>query len=249
MAHRPAHDPAKDIAPALIGRKNAVGDQESRGSKVIGDHPMARLALAGRRGAGQLRRSGDQGGERIGIVIVVDTLEDRGNPLEAHSGVDRGTRQVADDLIVLLLILHEDEIPDLGEAVAVLIRRSRRPAWNMLAMIVENLRTGTARAIVAHRPEIVLGRDPDDPALRKTGDLPPQIERFVVGMVDGRRQPVRADTPFAGDQLPGEGDRLFLEIVAEREIAEHLEECVVAGSVADIVEIVVLAAGANALLR
>jgi hypothetical protein len=40
-----------------------------------------------------------------------------------------------------------------------------------------------------------------------------------------------------------------LEIVAEGEVAEHLEEGVVAGGVADIVEVVVLAAGAHAFLR
>ena len=43
-------------------------------------------------------------------------------------------------------------------------------------------------------------------------------------------------------------DRLLLEIIAEREIAEHFEEGVVARGVADIVEVVVLAAGADALL-
>ena len=42
---------------------------------------------------------------------------------------------------------------------------------------------------------------------------------------------------------------LLLEIVAEGEIAEHLEEGVVARGIADIVEIVVLAAGAHAFLR
>jgi len=44
-------------------------------------------------------------------------------------------------------------------------------------------------------------------------------------------------------------DRLFLEIVAEGEIPQHLEEGVVARGVADIVEVVVLAAGADAFLR
>src|SRR3546814_20547746 len=44
-------------------------------------------------------------------------------------------------------------------------------------------------------------------------------------------------------------DRLVLEIVAEREVAEHLEEGVVPGGIADIVEVVVLAAGADAFLR
>ena len=50
-------------------------------------------------------------------------------------------------------------------------------------------------------------------------------------------------------QLPGEQDRALLEVIAEGEIAEHLEEGVVARGVADIVEIVVLAAGAHAFLR
>ena len=40
-------------------------------------------------------------------------------------------------------------------------------------------------------------------------------------------------------------DGLLLEVIAEAEIAEHLEEGVVARGVADIVEIVVLAPGAD----
>ena len=43
-------------------------------------------------------------------------------------------------------------------------------------------------------------------------------------------------------------DRLFLEIVAEGEIPQHFEEGVVARGIADIVEIIVLAAGADAFL-
>jgi hypothetical protein len=52
----------------------------------------------------------------------------------------------------------------------------------------------------------------------------------------------------AGDELPGEADRVTLEIVAEREVAEHLEEGVVPGGVPHLLEVVVLAAGAHALL-
>ena len=73
-------------------------------------------------GPGQLGRGGDQRLERVGVVIVVDALQHRGDPLQPHAGVDRRLGQVADDLIVLLLILHEDEVPDLDEAVAVLVR-------------------------------------------------------------------------------------------------------------------------------
>ena len=83
----------------------------------------------------------------------------------------------------------------------------------------------------------------------QAGDLLPQVEGLVVGMIDGGGQPVGAEPPFLRDQIPRELDRAILEIVAEREIPEHFEEGVVASGVADIVEIVVLAAGANAFLR
>ena len=44
-------------------------------------------------------------------------------------------------------------------------------------------------------------------------------------------------------------DRPLLEIVAEGEIPQHLEEGVVARGIADVVQVVVLAPGAHALLR
>ncbi len=53
----------------------------------------------------------------------------------------------------------------------------------------------------------------------------------------------------AGDQLPGKVDGVALEVVAEAEVAQHLEEGVVAAGEADIFKVVVLAAGADALLR
>ena len=83
----------------------------------------------------------------------------------------------------------------------------------------------------------------------QAGDLLPQIEGLVVVDIDGDQQPVVRQAEFLGDQVPGELDRALLEIVAEREVAEHLEEGVVARGVADIVEVVVLAAGAHAFLR
>ena len=116
-------------------------------------------------------------------------------------------------------------------------------------MVIENLGARPARPGVAHRPEIVRGGDPDDPALRQAGDPAPQVEGFVVLGVDRREQPVGRQAVFFRDQVPGQFDRDILEIVAERKVAEHLEEGVVPRGVADIFEIVVLAAGAHAFLR
>ena len=85
--------------------------------------------------------------------------------------------------------------------------------------------------------------------VRQAGDLLPQVDGLVVLGIDGDQQLVRRQAEFLGDQVPGQLDRLFLEIVAEGEIAEHLEEGVVARGIADILQIVVLAAGAHAFLR
>ena len=132
----------------------------------------------------------DQRLERVGVVIVVDALEHRGEPLEAHAGVDAFLGQLGDDLVVRLLVLHEDQIPDLDEAVAVLVGRARRAARDMVTMVIEDFGAGPARAVRAHGPEIVLGRDADDPAFGQARDLLPQVEGFVVGMIDGRGQAV-----------------------------------------------------------
>src|SRR5207248_11232436 len=182
-AHRAAHDAAKHIAPALVRREDSVGDEEARGPQMVGNDAMARLLLSFRFGAGQLLARFDQRAEYVGLVIVVDALHHRGDALEAHSGVDALARQLRDDLARRLLVLHEDEVPDLDEAVAFLVRAARRTAGDMLAMVVEDLRAGPARTIVAHRPEIVFGRDADDATLGQAADLFPQVEGLVVGMI------------------------------------------------------------------
>ena len=78
--------------------------------------------------------------------------------------------------------------------------------------------------------------------------LHPEVGGLVVVAEDGDPELVLRDLELAGEELPGEVDGLALEVVAEAEVAEHLEEGVVAGGVADVLEVVVLAAGAHAAL-
>ena len=85
--------------------------------------------------------------------------------------------------------------------------------------------------------------------VRQAGDLVPDRGGVVVLARDGDQQAVLRQAEIPGQQLPGVRDRRLLEVVAEAEIAQHLEERVVAGGVADIVQVVVLAAGAHAFLR
>jgi hypothetical protein len=81
-------------------------------------------------------------------------------------------------------------------------------------------------------------------------DLAPEPAGFVVRVVDGDVDPVGANAEplLARHPLPRVLDRLLLEVVAEREVAQHLEKGVVAGRVPHLLEVVVLAPGADAFL-
>ncbi len=165
---------------------------------MVGDDAVRHRVGAVRGDATELGRGRDQGLEQVDIVIVVDALQHRGDALEPHAGVDRRPRQRDALAARLLLELHEHEIPDLDEAVAVGVRAARRAAGNVVAVIVEDLRARPARAGVAHRPEIVRGRDADDLVLGQAGDLAPQAERLVVLGVHGDEQALGRQTVLAG---------------------------------------------------
>ena len=249
MPHGAAHDAAKHVAAALVRGQHAVGDQERGRPQVIGDDAVRHAARALGLDAGQVGDVGDDRAEEVDLVIVVGALQHGGDALEPHAGVDGGARQVDALAAGLLLKLHEHQVPDLDEAVAVGVGRAGRAAGNVRPVVVEDFGAGSARAEVAHLPEIVGAGDAGDLALGEPRDLLPEIERLVVIDEDGDHQAIDRQAEFLGDQIPGELDGAILEIVAEREVAEHLEEGVMARGVADIVEVVVLAAGAHAFLR
>ena len=112
-----------------------------------------------------------------------------------------------------------------------------------------DLAARSARPGLAGLPEVLLVAEPLDPLHRHTDDVVPDLLGDVVGLVDGDPQAVTVHPPRLGDQLPARRDDELLEVVAEAEVAEHLEEHEVALGAADVVEVVVLAARPHALLR
>jgi hypothetical protein len=116
-------------------------------------------------------------------------------------------------------------------------------------VVVEDLRAGTARAGIAHGPEVVARGDAKDLAIRQASDAPPEVESVVVLGEDSDQQSVLGQTVFPGYQVPGQLDRALLEIIAEGKIPQHLEEGVMARGIAYVFQIVMLAAGAHAFLR
>ena len=114
--------------------------------------------------------------------------------------------------------------------------------------IVVDFRTRPARPGIAHLPEVVFFVQPENAALRHARHFLPQALGLVVFAENRDVEPVGGNPVDLRDQFPGEIDRFCLEIVAEREVPEHLEKRVVAARVADIFEVVMLATGPHALL-
>src|SRR5262249_19332801 len=147
----------------------------------------------------------------------------------------------------LPVVLHEHEVPQFD--VALFATAPRRPAlWPpRRTAVVVDLRTGTAWAGLAHLPEVVVAHalDPVDGHAHLIGPDPGRLV-VVEEHADPEAVAVQAEGP--GEELPGEGDGAFFEIVAEAEVPEHLEEREVPGRPPDEVDVVVLAADAHALL-
>ena len=137
-------------------------------------------------------------------------------------------------------VLHEHEVPELDVAVA-------RPPW---AGPPSAPHSGPqSQKISEHGPHGPVSPISQKLSLsrrwmRSHGEpdlLGPDRLRLVVADVDGDPDAVAVEAQPLGDELPRPRDGVGLEVVAEAEVAEHLEEAEVARRAADRVEVVVLA--------
>ena len=118
------------------------------------------------------------------------------------------------------------------------------------AAVEVDLAARPAGTRVGHAPEVVVVAlvdvAPAGHALRRQADLVgPDVPGDVVVLVRRRAEPLAGNPEILGQELPRPVDRLALEVVAEAPVAEHLEERVVAGRAADLLEVVVLAGDAQ----
>jgi hypothetical protein len=187
--------------------------------------------------------NGQDPAQHVGLEHRVLTLEQRQDPFEAGAGVDVLLGQVGERPVLRPVVLHEDEVPELDVA---LLAAAGRPALftEYRAPVVVQLGARPARPGGAHGPEVVGLAAPLDPLPGHADLVGPDLDRLVVGFEDGHPDAFGIELEDRGGQLPGQRDGLLLEVVAEREVAQHLEEGEVAGRRADDVDV----GGAEALL-
>ena len=255
-----ADQPPHHVAAAFVRGRDPLRGQERHAAGVVGDHAV-RLRRRRRRVVRDAGLLFDPVHDQTEAVRVEDRgrfLEQHGAALEAHPRVDVLLRQRRQRSVGVEVVLHEDEIPELDEPVAALAVRPAvvLAAAVLLAAVVVELGAGTARPRVPGRsPEVFGARKRDDPLARHALAQPPgdrdlvlaEAELRVAGE-DRRPQAFGVELHVLGDELPGEVDRTVLEVVAEREVPEHLEHRRMARRQPDLVEVGVLAARAQDLL-
>jgi hypothetical protein len=184
-----------------------------------------------------------QRAQLVGLEDRLDVLEDRRHALHAHAGVDALHGQLGERPVLVELVLHEDQVPVLEIALGVVagtlvVAPERRPA------IEVELRAGAARTGRPGLPEVVLATQQHDP-LVGDADRAPDLDRLLVGaepellVAAEDRDPdaVRVEVEALRGQLPGVLGGALLEVVADGEVAEHLEEREVALGGADHLDV------------
>ena len=260
VADGTAGDAAQHVATAFVARNHPVHHGERAGADVIGNHLQRRrqqvdVASAARSHYG-VARGQQQVAEQVDLVVAVHVLQHRGQALQAHARVHTGLGQPVHGAVFGAVELHEDVVPDLDVTVAILLGATGRAACHLGAVVIEDLGARPARAGVTHHPEVVghvasalVVTDAHDALSWQADHLQPDVVGLVVLGIDRGPELVLGQLEVLGQQLPGKRDGVVLEVVAEREVAQHLEESVVARGVAHVLQVVVLAAGADALLR
>src|ERR1043166_1321732 len=154
------------------------------------------------------------------------------------------------------LELHEHQIPKLSDDVgrAVHVCGAVLGVVGIVAHVVMNLAAWAARAGLAHLPEIIFAAKAQNSLFRRAYLFPKLLgifvwANFIIAFEDGEPHTLGIELEFINQQIPGKLNRFFFEVVAEAEIPKHLEEGLVARSLPHLIEIIVLAAGAQTFLR
>ena len=230
MAHHPAQQAPQDVAAAQVAGGDAIADQLRHRTAVITDHLQRRLALVVEMvviDPRQIRGRLDQRKDQIGFVVVWHLLQDLGHPLKAHPGIDVAVGQRREGALRVAVVLHEHQVVELDETVVVLEIDALIPELGFEVVI--NLRAGATGAGRAGGPEVVGLIHADDPLGVHPHHIAPDLLGFVVFPEDAHHQVLGVDAVNAGAELPGPLNRLLLEVIPKREVAEHLEKGVMPG--------------------
>src|SRR5690606_5533916 len=248
------HDTTQDVTPAFVAGNDAIDNEEAASTDVVG-YDLERIVFQ-IPATSFTRCGGNEVADEVDFVIGMLVLQNRGNTLQTHAGVNAGLRQRGELATRIAVELHEDQVPDFDVAVAIFLGRTGRASPDTRTMVVENFRARAARACIGHLPEVVggIGRalvvtDADDTSFGNTDFLGPNIVGFVVVLIHRYPEFFFRELIDLGQEFPRILDGVTLEVVSETEITQHFEESVVPCCITYVFEVIMLAAGPHAALR
>ena len=165
------------------------------------------------------------------MEVGFHALEHGCGPFEPHAGIDVLARQGAK------IVGRRPHPVELGEyQVPNLHGAPLRLVIDFAARSADAVRTLTEGV---GRPEVLIFAQPLKLFRRKADLVGPNAGRLVIIEINRGREPLRSEPePFlVGQELPGPGNRLPLEVIAEAEIAQHLEKSMVIRSPPHIVDV------------
>ena len=260
IAHGTAQDATDHITGLGIAGQLAVGYRESDGAHMVGNnaHGDINVLVVAVFLAAHLTQLADERLEHVGIIVGFLALQGHAQALQSHTRVNHLVGQGFEATVNLAVILHEHEVPNLDDQGMILV--DKRSSWHsgfffFTAQVDVNLTARATGTRIAHFPEVVVGIAVEDVILRQMGL--PELGSLViaahsdgiVALKDSGVQVLGVQFVHIDQQIPSPVDRLVLEVVAKRPIAQHLKHRVMVGVMAHFLQVIVLAAHAEALLR
>ena len=222
-------DSAENVAAALVGGDNGVGDHKHCGADVVGDNADRNIVvlIIAVLLAGDLANLTDNLLNGVDLEHIVNALHYASKALKAHTGVDVLLCELGVVALAVVVELGEYVVPNLHEAVAVAAGLTVGRATAVLDSAVEvdlGARTAGTRAVL---PEVISLAEANDALCGNADLIVPDVEGLLVLLVDRGPEKLCGDLEGYGKEFPSPSDSLLLEVVAEGEVAEHFEECTV----------------------
>ena len=178
--------------------------------------------------AGDLADKIAQGTDGIHVKNGIHILNNHSQSLQAHTGIDILLFQFCIISVSVVLELGKHVVPYFHITVAVASYRTVRfAAAVFLSAVIIDLGTGAA-GTCAVLPEVILFSKTEDTFRRNADLFVPYFKRLVVVQIDRRIQPVRIQPHYFCKEFPGPVKRFSLEVIAKREVAQHLKKRTVA---------------------
>ena len=220
-----AEQAAKHVTTACVGRHYTVTDHECGAADMVGNHAESYISLF----VCVIGNTGDAADVLHDILHgiyfeqVIYALHDTCQTFQTHTSIDVLVFHFGIVTVAVTVELAEYQIPYFYIAVAVAANVAVRLAAALFRSTVKvDLRTRTAGAGTVF-PEVVFSAQTNHVVFCHADLLGPHVIGFVVIFENRNIQLICRHFQHLGEKFPCPCDCFDLEVIAEREVAQHLE--------------------------